>query len=61
MKDKLWKDCSKEEHNAVNNWNKKRKTIIKKYKENIITKQQFDYELGLLKEELDEIERYYSD
>lgn len=61
MKDKLWKDCSKEEHNAINRWNHKRRTVLKQYKNGSITKEQFKLANILLYEWLRLIEEKYKE
>lgn len=61
MRDKLWYECSKEEHDAVRRWNRKRKKILKKYKDGIITKEQFKLANILLYEWLRLIEEKYEE
>lgn len=59
--DKLWKDCSKEEHDAVNRWNRKRRTVLKQYNDGTITKEQFSRANILLFEWLRLIEERYKE
>lgn len=61
MQDKLWKDCSKEEHNAVRRWNSKRKKILNMYKNGVITKEQFKLANILLYKWLRLIEEKYEE
>lgn len=59
--DKLWKDCSKEEHEAVNNWSRKRRKNLNRYKKGKITRELFEKNLKSLERELNEIEKKYDD
>ncbi len=61
MSEKLWKDCSKEEHDAVNKWNSCRKKVLNKYKDGSISKEQFHKANVLLYQWLRLIEEKYEE
>lgn len=60
-KEKLWCECSKEEHSEIRNWNKRRKQNIKDFENGMITQRQYKLRVNKLSKELDEIERKYDD
>lgn len=59
--EKLWANCSKEEHKAVRDRNKRRKQNKQDFEEGKITRRQYKLRVNKLSKELDEIERKYDD
>lgn len=57
MDDKLWSDCSKEEHRLVRKWNKARKKAREQYENGQISRRKYLDILDRLEKVLDRLEK----
>ena len=59
--EKLWKDCSKEEKEAVKEIENEQKYLKEQFKMGAISHRKYSYKLTMLMKKLDEIEKKYAD